>query len=324
MIMKVLVTAPYMQAVISRFRHRFDEHGIDLVVPPVTEHAGEEELLAWIGNVDGVIAGDDRFTERVLRAAPKLKVLAKWGTGIDSFDQEACRRLGIAIRNTPDAFSQPVADTVLGYAICLLRHLHRMDREVHAGEWVKRPGRALNECTFGIIGVGNVGKAVARRGQAFGARLLGCDLVPMPEPFLRETGIAMVERGQLLEEADVISLNCDLNPTSYHIMSDDAFKRMKDHACLINTARGRLIDESALVRALESGKLGAAAMDVFEEEPLPADSPLRRFPNVMLAPHNANSSPRAWERVHVNTIENLLGVLLGEPRDAAADPGRHP
>ena len=312
MSMKVLVTAPYMQPVISHFRHRFDEHGIELIIPPVTERASEEELLDWIGDVDGVIAGHDQFTERVLRAAPKLKVLSKWGTGIDSFDQEACQRLGIAIRNTPEAFSQPVADTVLGYAICLLRHLHQMDREVHAGEWVKRPGKALNECTFGIIGVGNVGKAVARRVRAFGARLLGCDLVPMPQSFLRETGIAMVERGQLLAEADVLSLNCDLNPTSYHIMSDDAFNRLKDGACLINTARGPLIDERALVRALDSGKLGAAALDVFEEEPLPAGSPLRRFANVMLAPHNANSSPRASERVHLNTIDNLLGVLLAE------------
>jgi D-3-phosphoglycerate dehydrogenase / 2-oxoglutarate reductase len=318
MTMKVLVTAPYMQPVISRFSHRFDEHGIELIIPPVTERASEEELLGWIGDVDGVIAGDDRFTERVLRAAPKLKVVSKWGTGIDSFDQEACQRLGIAVRNTSDAFSQPVADTVLGYAICLLRHLHRMDREVHAGKWVKRPGKALNECTFGIIGVGNVGKAVARRVRACGARLLGCDLVPMPEAFVSETGIVMVERGQLLAEADVVSLNCDLNPTSYLMMSDDALGRMRDGAYLINTARGPLIDERALVRALESGKLGGAAMDVFEEEPLPADSPIRRFSNVMLAPHNANSSARAWERVHINTIENLLGVLLPEREDAGA------
>jgi D-3-phosphoglycerate dehydrogenase / 2-oxoglutarate reductase len=231
---------------------------------------------------------------------------------------ELAERLGIAVRNTPNAFSQPVADTVLGYAICLLRHLHRMDREVHAGKWVKRPGKALNECTFGIIGVGNVGKAVARRVRACGARLLGCDLVPMPEAFVSETGIVMVERGQLLAEADVVSLNCDLNPTSYLMMSDDALGRMRDGAYLINTARGPLIDERALVRALESGKLGGAAMDVFEEEPLPADSPIRRFSNVMLAPHNANSSARAWERVHINTIENLLGVLLPEREDAGA------
>jgi D-3-phosphoglycerate dehydrogenase len=314
--MKVLVTAPYMQPVISRFRHRFDEHGIELIIPPITERASEAELLDWIGDVDGVIAGDDQFTERVLRAAPKLRILSKWGTGIDSFNQEACRRLGVAIRNTPDAFSQPVADTVLGYAICLLRHLPHMDREVHAGEWVKRPGRALNECTFGIIGVGNVGKAVARRVCAFGARLLGCDLVPMPQSFLSETGIAIVERGRLLAEADVVSLNCDLNPTSYHMMSDDAFERMKDGAHLINTARGPLIDERALVRALASGKLGGAALDVFEKEPLPADSPIRRFANVMLAPHNANSSAQAWERVHINTIENLLGVLLADRESA--------
>ncbi|MGH6945223.1 MAG: phosphoglycerate dehydrogenase, partial [Geminicoccaceae bacterium] len=139
MALRVLVTAPYMQPVIGRFRHRFDEHGIELVVPPVNERMSEAELLAWVGDIDGVIAGDDQFTERVLRATPRLKVLSKWGTGIDSFDQNACRRLGVAIRNTPDAFSQPVADSVLGYVVCLLRQLPAMDRAVRANEWSKKP-----------------------------------------------------------------------------------------------------------------------------------------------------------------------------------------
>ncbi|MGH6944715.1 MAG: NAD(P)-dependent oxidoreductase, partial [Geminicoccaceae bacterium] len=155
--------------------------------------------------------------------------------------------------------------------------------------------------------------AVARRAQAFGMRLLGTDPVAMSEAFLTETGIAMVPRDELLAAADVVSLNCDLNPTSRHIMSAEAFARMKPGAFLINTARGPLVDEAALVRALESGRLAGGAMDVFEHEPLPADSPLRRFPNLMFAPHNANSSPAAWERVHLSTIDNLLGVLLDVP-----------
>jgi len=119
---KVLISAPYMQPEIDRFRPVLEEHGVEVVVPPVEERMEEDELLEWIGDVDGVICGDDRFTERVLDAAPKLKVIAKWGTGIDSIDQEACRERGIEVRNTPDAFSEPVADTVLGYVLCFARN----------------------------------------------------------------------------------------------------------------------------------------------------------------------------------------------------------
>ena len=120
---KVLVSAPYMQPVIDRFRPLFAEQNIELFVPPVKERFEEEDLLQWMHDIDGVIAGDDRFTSRVLEASPKLKVISKWGTGIDSFDQEACQRLGIAICNTPNAFSEPVADSVLGYILCFARQL---------------------------------------------------------------------------------------------------------------------------------------------------------------------------------------------------------
>jgi len=306
---KVLVSAPYIQPVIDRFRTIFEAHDIELIIPSVRERLCEEELLQWVGDVDGVICGDDRFTGRVLRAAPRLKVISKWGTGIDSIDVEACKRLGIAVRNTPNAFSEPVADTVMGYILCFARQLLWMDRDMRAGVWSKRPGISLRECTLGVIGVGNVGKAVVRRAIAFRMRVLGNDIVEMPAEFVAETGIEMVAKEDLLCQADFVSLNCDLNPTSFHLMSDREFLLMKSTAYLINTARGPIIDEPALVRALQEKRIAGAALDVFEVEPLPENSPLRRMDNVLLAPHNANSSPEAWERVHQNTIRNLLEVL---------------
>ena len=171
---KVLVSAPYMQPVIDRFRSIFEENEIELVIPPVKERLDEEELMEWVNDIDGAICGDDRFTERVLKAAPRLRVISKWGTGLDSIDQEACKRVGIAVRNTPNAFSEPVADTVMGYVLALARQLIPMDREMHAGGWSKQPGISLRECTLGVIGVGNVGKAVVRRALAFGMRLADC------------------------------------------------------------------------------------------------------------------------------------------------------
>ncbi|MFC1714994.1 phosphoglycerate dehydrogenase [Candidatus Poribacteria bacterium] len=306
---KVLVSAPYMQPVIDRFQSIFDSHDIELVVPQVRERLSEEELLGCVADVDGVIAGDDRFTERVLKKAPRLKVISKWGTGIDSIDQEACERFGVTVCNTPNAFSEPVADTVMGYILCFARQLPWMDRDIRDGIWSKRPSIALRECTLGVIGVGNVGKAVVRRAIAFGMRVLGNDPVEMPSEFIGETGIEMVAREVLLAQADFISLNCTLNSTSLHLMSDRELSLMKSTAYVINTARGPIIDEPELVKALQGGRIAGAALDVFEIEPLPTDSPLRQMDNVLLAPHNANSSPEAWERVHENTIRNLLEVL---------------
>lgn len=311
---KVLISAPYLQQAMPRFQSFFQEHGIEPVVPPVNERLEEHDLLRWAADVDGVIAGDDRFTKRVLQAASKLKVISKWGTGIDSIDRDTCRHLGIAVRNTPNAFSEAVADTVMGYLLCFSRNLVSQNRQMKAGAWQKIPGRTLQECTLGIIGVGNAGKTVAKRATGFGMRLLGNDPVAMPTDFLMQTRIQMVKLSELLKQSDFVSLNCDLNPTSYHLMSDTQFALMKPGAVLINTARGPVVDEPALIRALETGSLGGAALDVFEDEPLHPGSPLRSFDNVLLAPHNANSSPAAWKRVHENTLHNLLEELRKKDR----------
>lgn len=310
--MKVLISAPYMLPVVDRFRPIFTERDIELVVPPVGERLEEADLLPLVGDIDGTICGDDRYTPRVLDAAPRLQVISKWGTGIDSIDRVACAARGIAVCNTPNAFSEPVADSVLGYMLAFARRLPWMDRAMRTTGWQKQPSMSLGECTLGIIGVGNVGKAVARRATAFGMRLLGCDPVAPPAALLETLQMTLVDLSTLLAKADFISINCDLNPTSYHLINEATLALAKPGAVLINTARGPVVHETALVAALQVGRLGGAALDVFEDEPLPASSPLLTMDNVMLAPHNANSSPVAWERVHQNTIRNLLRVLTGE------------
>ena len=154
---KVMVSAPYMQPVIDRFRKIFDKHDIELLIPPIKERMEEDELLEWVKEADGAICGDDHFTEKILRSAPKLKVISKWGTGIDSIDIETCRKIGIAVHRTPNAFSEPVADSVIGYMLCFSRNLPWMDKKMREGVWHKIPGLALRECALGIIGVGDVG-----------------------------------------------------------------------------------------------------------------------------------------------------------------------
>ncbi len=314
----VLFSAPYMIPSLDRFRPVFDENGLDLLVPEVHERLGEAELLKYAGQFDGAVCGDDRYTARVIEACvPRLKVISKWGTGIDSIDAAACERLGVKLCRTANAFTLPVADTVMGYILAFARRQPWMDRAVKAGVWEKIPGKALSECTLGVIGVGNIGKALVRRARAFGMNILGNDIIEIDHVFLAEMGLRMVDLETLLRQADFVSVNCDLNPTSLHLINARTLGFMRPTAVLINTARGPIVEESALCAALQAGQIAGAALDVFEVEPLPVTSPLVRMDNVLLAPHNSNSSPAAWERVHWNTIRNLLEGLglefKGEP-----------
>jgi D-3-phosphoglycerate dehydrogenase len=299
-----------MIPILERFHSVFEEYSIELIVVDVHERMEEEDLLEYAGQFDGTICGDDQYTARVIEACkPRLKIISKWGTGVDSIDSEACSRFDVKIGRTPNAFTTSVADTVLGYLLSFARRQPWMDKAMKAGVWQKLPGRSLSECVLGVVGVGAIGKAVTRRACAFGMLVLGNDIIEIDHVFITETGIQMTTLEDLLARSDFVSLNCDLNPTSHHLMNSDRLSLMKPTAVLINTARGPVVDEPALVRSLQEGKIAGAALDVYENEPLPTDSPLLQMENVMLAPHNANSSPAAWERVHWNTIKNLIEGL---------------
>ena len=307
----VLLSAPYLVDSLERFRQIFEHYQVDLLLPPkVQERMEEADLLNYAGQFDGIICGDDKFTAKVIeQCVPRLKVIAKWGTGIDSIDQQAARRLGVKVCNTPNAFTLPVADTVMAYMLAFARRQPWMDQAMKAGTWKKIDGRSLSECTLGVVGIGNIGKAIFRRARGFGMKLLGNDIISIPRDFLLENGVQMVSLKELLGQADFVSLNTDLNPTSYRLINAQTLSWMKPSAVLINTSRGPVVEEKALIAALTSGQIAGAALDVFEDEPLPADSPLKKMDNVMLAPHNANSSPAAYEHVHWNTIRNMLEGL---------------
>jgi D-3-phosphoglycerate dehydrogenase / 2-oxoglutarate reductase len=306
---KIMISAPYMMPEINRFKTFFIKKGYEVLVPEVRERLEEDALLTMIGDIDGVICGDDRFSEKVLKQAKKLKVISKWGTGIDSIDQVACKKYGIILKNTPNAFSEPVADTVMAFICAHARKIVELDEKMKQGLWHKETAIALNECLLGVIGVGNVGKAVIKRAHGFGMQILGNDIREIDPAFLERYSISMVSKDDLLKRCDFVSLNCDLNPTSHHLIDQKELALMKPGVFLINTARGPIVRESALIQALQENKIAGCSLDVFELEPLPEESPLRSMKNVFLSPHNSNSSPKAWERVHENTIKNLLTVL---------------
>lgn len=303
----VLISAPYMLPFMHRFTPILESFGLTVVIPPVDERLEAEDILRYAGKFEGTICGDDRYTAEVIEAcSPQLKVLSKWGTGIDSLDQDAAERFGVKIYRTPNAFTVPVSESVMGSMLCFARNLPWMDKAMKSGEWKKIPGHTLSESVLGVIGVGNIGQAVIRRARPFGMKILGNDIVPIEPDFIIEQGVEMTSLEDLLSRADYISLNTSLTPSSYHLINAETLRHVKKNAVLINTARGPVVHEEALIAALQEGHLRGAALDVFEEEPLPKDSPLMGMDNVMLSPHNTNSSPFFWERIHWNSIRNLL------------------
>lgn len=305
----ILLSAHYLQRDFERYRHIFEEKNISVYMPPVKERLSEEELLPIIGEYHGIICGDDKLTARVLDEAKKLKVIVKWGTGIDSIDKEYAERRGIPVYNTPGAFTDPVADLIMGFILVFARGIKTSDDLLKANRWEKVGGHALFEKTLGIIGVGNIGTAVAKRAAGFGMQILGNDIREISEQAQKEFGITMLSKEEVVRRADYLATTCNLNSTSYHILGRKEFDTMDRKPVVVNAARGPLIDEHELIEALEKKTISGAALDVFEEEPLPEDSPLRFFPNVLLSAHNANASPSCYMRVHENSIKKLFEGL---------------
>jgi D-3-phosphoglycerate dehydrogenase len=310
---RVLITCPHLQSTIDHYRGFFAERGVELELPHVVQQLSESDLLEIIDRFDGVIAGDDEFTARVMQRGTRLKVIAKWGIGVDAIDLEAAERLGIRVSNTPGAFCDEVADVVLGYIVLLARQLHKLDESVRSGNWAQIRGISLRGKSLGVVGTGSIGRAVVRRAVVMGMSAMGYDIVPPPDSFVQESGLRPATLEKLLRASDVISLNCNLTSSNRHMLGRREFQLMKTGVYLINTARGPLIDEAALVEALDQGKVAGAALDVFEQEPLPPDSPLRRFSNCIFGTHNSSNTYDAVMRVNDLAIRNLLSGLEGEP-----------
>jgi D-3-phosphoglycerate dehydrogenase len=309
---KVLISCSQLQQSLNLYPTLFAEHEIEIEVPHVMQKLSESELLEIIDRFDGVIAGDDEFTAQVLEKGKRLKVISKWGVGVDAIDLETAKQLDIRVYNTPDVFSDEVADVVMGYIILLARQLHKLDQSVRSGGWIKIQGLSLRGKTLGVIGAGSIGRAVVRRAVAAGMSVVGYDIASIPASFIRETGLRSVELEELLQIADFISLNCSLTSSNWHMLGSREFALMKTGVYIVNTSRGSLIDEASLVKALREGKVAGAALDVFEEEPLPPNSPLRQFDNCIFGAHNSSNTYEAVMRVNELAIKNLIDGLKGE------------
>ena len=270
----------------------------------------EEELIARIGDAQVLISGTEPVTARVLDAAPSLKVISKHGVGYENVDLDAARSRGIPVAIAGGAISDSVADMALALLLALARQVPQGDASVHAGQWKRFVGPELRGKTLGIVGLGQIGKGVARRAKGFGLSLLATDAYP-DEAFAASWGVEYVLLEDLLRRSDFVSLHAPVTPETRGLIGAARLALMKPSALLINTARGELVDEAALYEALRAGRLGGAATDVFVHEP-PGDSPLLTLPNFLATPHSAGQTPEGLRRMGEITAENVLRVLRGQ------------
>jgi len=308
--MKILVTCPPMLNGINKFKHFFEEKGIELVLPKVVQVLSEDELIELVPKVDGWIIGDDPATERVFKAGVEgnLKAAVKWGVGVDNVDFKACEKLGIPISNTPLMFGNEVADMALAYLTGLARDSYRVDREVRKGNWIKPPGMSLDGKTVALVGIGDIGLAIARRLKAFGLKINAYD--PFTRLNAKEANVdEILPFPEKLGEADFVILACALTASNFHLINAESLAKMKDGVIVINVSRGGLVDENALIEALGSGKVKSAGLDVFEVEPLPADSKLRQFEQCIYGTHNGSNTKEAVVRASLRAIELIFGYL---------------
>lgn len=304
---RVLVTCRHVWAHEDRVRAHLADHGVDADFPRFNGQQLEaDDLIPVLKDYDGILAGDDDLSRQVLEsAALRLKVISKWGIGVDAIDASAAAELGIKVFNTPGVFGDELADYAMGYIHMIARRQHEVSARVKSGEWHQVRGVSLAGKTLGIVGLGSSGRALALRGAASGMRIVGCDVAAVGD--VRDCEVVDIEA--VFAEADVISLHVPATPETSHLIDVDAIRRMKQGVWIVNTSRGALIDEPALVEALESGAVGAAALDVFDEEPVARDNPLLGFDNVVAGSHNGSNTVEAVERTTRMAVDNLITGL---------------
>jgi D-3-phosphoglycerate dehydrogenase len=298
-----------MQNAIEAFRSRFDERGIEIALPPVMQQPSEDELIELLPGFDGIIAGDDPLTGRVLSSASRLRIISKWGVGIDGIDLAAAAERGIRVTNTPAVFGDDVADVAAAYLVMLARQLHRIHMSVAEGGWWKYEGVVLSGKTLGIAGYGTIGAALARRGAAFGMHVLAYDIAPGTAERASAGNVEAVDADGLFARSDFLALCMPLTAQTQHFVNAARLNTMRHGSFVVNVARGGLIDEAALASALASGRVAAAALDVFESEPLSAENPLRSFPQCVFGAHNASNTSEGVMRASELAVENVLAGL---------------
>ena len=282
----------------------------------------EEQMMDLVGDVDGIICGDDEITLRVIeKAVPRVKVVSKYGIGVDRIDLEAARERGIPVTYTPGVNEVTVAEHVFGLMISLARNIPEENRLVKQGQWKRITGHELWGKSIGIIGLGRIGKQVARRALAFEMKVLGCDPI-WDDPFCQQYSVGRCMLAEeLLEQGDFITLHMNLTPENRQFINRDRLSLMKPTAYLVNCARGALVNTDDLLEALREGRIAGYGADVLEHEPPDPDDPLVTcgLENIVLTPHIGSRTYESVIRQATMAVKNLIAVLRGEAPLARAN-----
>jgi glyoxylate reductase len=276
-----------------------------------------DTILENIISSDGLLCLlTDKIDAQLMDKAPKLKVISNCAVGFDNIDIDAATKRGIVVGNTPGVLTETTADFAFALMMAAARRVAEGDRNVRAGKWktwgpMILLGQDVYGSTLGIIGMGRIGAAVARRAKGFGMKIMYYDVIRQPQTE-KELGLEYVEIGKVLAESDFITLHTNLSPQTYHLIGPEQFKRMKRNCILINTSRGPIVDNMALYEALRDGKIAYAALDVTEPEPISIDHPLLTLDNIIIAPHIASASVTTRTKMAMIAAENLIAGLKGE------------
>ena len=260
----------------------------------------EEEVIELASQADVILNGLVPITRKILEAVGRCKAVARYGVGYDNVDLDAATEQGIAVIHVPDYCAEEVSNHVMAFLLAWAKQLVPFDSAIHQGEWDHRfvpKVQSVHQQTLGIVGVGRIGIAVADKARAFSMHVVAYDPYVPPEA---------------LAQSDYVTIHAPLTPATQHLIGVEELKAMKETAFLINTSRGPVVDEAALVQALQEGWIAGAGLDVFESEPLPADSPLRAMANVVMTPHTASQSPLATIRLRTRIAEEVVRALNGE------------
>jgi D-3-phosphoglycerate dehydrogenase len=308
---RVLVTATSFGKTDPVLKRKLEACVSEVIYNTTKKALSSAELRRLLPGIHGYIAGVDTIDRTALEAADCLRVIARYGVGVDRVDLVAAHEKGIVVTNTPGANSASVADLTIGLILSLARHIPEAAASTRAGGWPRLAGVTLEGKAVGLVGLGAIGKQVARRLTGFGCRVLAFDPYPDRE-FATRLGVGLVSLEELFAQADFLSLHLPLLPETRGLVGREMISHMKTGAYLINTARGELVDEQALVEALSVGKLAGIALDVFSEEPPNPENPLLKHPNVIVTPHYASHADGAMNAMGWAALEDCLAVLSGE------------
>ena len=312
----ILVTASHFETLCQDAIRLLEENGHRVILNNHDmPYYSFEELAVWAPEIHGAIIGMDQWNDQVFQIAPNLKILARFGVGVDNIDLEAAKRRGIQVVNAAGMNANAVAELALTMILNCLRQFPQLNQELIQGTWARAVGRDLQGKTVGLLGFGDIGSRVAKKLSGFDVNLIAYD----PYPNLKKAemlGVTMADMDTVLQQSDIVSIHMPSIPATRHVMNRETFGKMKPGSYFINTARGALVDTPALVEMVSNGHLAGAAVDVYEQEPLPMDAPILHTPGILCTPHTGAETLETYQNISIMAAQAVIDSLGGkEPKN---------